>query len=77
MERDAVAVQSIMGEDAEDSVFTSQSERVCPKCGKTSMVETLTIVGWREHKEASCPVCDAIVAEDSCWKIHANLLKVF
>jgi hypothetical protein len=35
-----------LGED----VWTSGYDMVCPKCGKTSQVEVLTITGWRERE---------------------------
>lgn len=76
-EREAKGVEKILGRSGDDSVFASEYETDCSNCGKTSRVETLKIAGWTDHEEADCPVCGVKIAEDMCWRIHANLVKVF
>jgi DNA integrity scanning protein DisA with diadenylate cyclase activity len=38
-------------------VMSAAYEMTCPNCGKTSCIERLTVVGWRDHEAAHCRVC--------------------
>ena len=61
----------------DDSISVDGYDKACPKCGKTSRIETLTISGYKTEEEAFCPVCREQIAQALCFEIHANLLKVF
>jgi len=76
-EQDASNMVKGMGKWYEDSVMAEVDEKTCPNCGKTSEIQVFTVIGWRDHEEAHCPVCGRVVASDMCFKISANLKKVF
>jgi hypothetical protein len=73
----AQVTRRVVGARNRDLVMTSGTVSTCANCGKTSDVEILTIAGYRDHEEASCPVCDNVIASDHLPQIHANLRKVF
>jgi hypothetical protein len=74
---DALSWIKTVGKSHEDDFLVSGYDAKCSRCGKTSEIEELTVVGWREDEEALCPVCNNVVATGLCWKIDANLKKVF
>jgi hypothetical protein len=76
-DRDAASIRKAFGRSVEGAVWTSAREKVCPRCGKTSSIEILTVAGWRDHEEAQCPVCKETIDSDLCYNIHANIRKVF
>jgi DNA integrity scanning protein DisA with diadenylate cyclase activity len=76
-ESDARITGTVAGSSYSDLVMSSGTVRTCPNCGKTSAVEILTVAGYREHEEACCPVCGHVIASDMCFRIHANLKKVY
>lgn len=56
--------------------WSSCESCTCSNCGKSSVVEAVTLAGWRGHESAECPVCRHTIAEGNCWHMQANLRKV-
>jgi hypothetical protein len=74
---EAEAMQRTYGELVEDAVWVDGRERLCGRCGKTSFVEILTVAGYRDPEEAHCPICGSEIDRAMCFRIHANIRKVF
>ncbi len=73
----ARAMRRAYGRAVEDAVWSSSNVVKCKSCGKTSVVEVLTVAGWRENESVSCPICNETLAEEHCFSMHANIVKVF
>ena len=64
---------SPLGQEAN---WTSEGATVrCENCGKSSLVEKLTVAGWHGSETARCPVCAHAVAEGHYFEIRANIIK--
>lgn len=50
-------------------------EEICTTCGKTALIEKLTIVGWKDSETVGCPVCGRVIASARCHRLEANVLK--
>jgi len=59
-----------------DGIWPDRDMAQCPKCGKHSRIEKLTIAGYRDDETADCPVCKTEVATGRCTYLHANIVKV-
>ncbi len=48
----------------------------CPRCGKDLVIQIVTVIGWKDKEEVSCPVCgQEAVYSDMCWSLTATPIK--
>lgn len=60
----------------QDAAWTTEGHTVrCANCGKSSIVEKLTVAGWADSETARCPVCAHPIAEGHYVEIRANIIK--
>jgi len=62
---------------ADDAKLTDVREHTCPRCGKTSSIETLRIGSGPKGEEARCPVCGDVVDQGRGVTMRTNIKKVF
>jgi DNA integrity scanning protein DisA with diadenylate cyclase activity len=60
-----------------DDVLEDSWEVVCPKCGKTSIVDEILIYGWRERETAECALCGTQIASRKCYHLNTQMVKRF
>ena len=63
--------------DRRDDVSSDQYNRTCDKCGKTSVVDEVVMLGWKDREEANCPVCGTVLETSMCWTMNSRIIKRF
>jgi len=57
-------------------VSYNQTTTTCQRCGKDLAIQIVTVIGWKEREEVSCPVCgQAAVSSAMCWSLAATPIK--
>jgi DNA integrity scanning protein DisA with diadenylate cyclase activity len=49
---------------------------VCAHCGKTSVVEEVVVIGWKEMEETYCKLCGTQLYASMCFQLGSHILKV-
>ena len=63
--------------EKKNDIFSEYYIIQCSKCGKTFRVEVVTIIGWKDHEDASCLVCGNELMSENCFSINIRPLKVW
>lgn len=48
----------------------------CAHCGKTSAVEEVVVIGWKEMEETNCKLCGTPLYSSMCFQLGSHILKV-
>jgi ribosomal protein L37E len=48
----------------------------CRRCGKTSTVEEVVVLGWKEMEETYCKLCGTQLYASMCFELGSHILKV-
>ncbi len=73
------ALRKVISDDGEndDRVWGNSFVETCGKCGKTSLIQQVTVAGWRDRETADCPVCGEEMYSANCFQISTRIIKTF
>ena len=62
--------------EKKQDVSHSSYRIACAHCGKTSAVEEIVIIGWKEREETNCKLCGTQLYSSMCFQLGSHILKV-
>ena len=71
----AAGLKKMVPEKKQD-VSHSSYRITCTHCGKTSAVEEIVIIGWKEREETNCKLCGTELYSSMCFQLGSHVLKV-
>jgi DNA integrity scanning protein DisA with diadenylate cyclase activity len=75
-ERSAASLSKV-APDKRGDVYSSSHRVKCGKCGKTSIIEEVVILGWKDREEVHCDVCGKEIYSSMCFHLGSHVMKVF
>jgi DNA integrity scanning protein DisA with diadenylate cyclase activity len=64
-----------MAPEKRQDVSHSSYRAICSHCRKTSAVEEVVILGWKDREETYCDVCGNQIYSSMCFQLESHILK--
>jgi len=58
-----------------EDVYSESRRVVCKRCGKTSAVEEVVVIGWKEREKTHCDVCGNEIYSSMCFGLWSHIIK--
>ena len=71
----AAGVKKMVPQKKRDVSYSSY-RIVCAHCRKTSVVEEVVVIGWKEMEETNCKLCGTQLYSSMCYQLESHILKV-